>query len=258
MIYRRRKISQEEVLAVIRGERDYQDQKWAADGGSLLYTLYEHLAHIRSYVNIALMNISSSNYDERFEALRKIAATAVLAMEQNGIKPRTREVTNTDVNGTALVEAPILRWCPRCVGRDLFNLEIAKSVVACRDLLNSVINAAGESTSVVEESKKEEARNDSEFHDFCRFDTPEKQGQPGNYCGETSAQNYICTRDKGHEGRHVAHVGNGQAIDAWHNLKSESIDDGTRMTVALGASETIRYDDPSGGDFFGFDTKGII
>lgn len=76
------------VFAAINGERDYQDRRWPGSRHSNV----EFLVYIRSYVNEAL-EFASRNPDLEAAAvctnnLRKVAALAVAAMEQNGVLPR--------------------------------------------------------------------------------------------------------------------------------------------------------------------------
>src|SRR5690348_2933363 len=83
------------VYEVINEERDYQDSKWnedtTASGGKHSNT--EFLVYIRDYVEQAL-HYASRNSEQKVlpftqDALRKIAALAVAAMEQNGVINRT-------------------------------------------------------------------------------------------------------------------------------------------------------------------------
>lgn len=83
-----------EVYAAIDGERKYQ-LKWEnpelTDSGGE-HSNVEFLIYIRSYVNEALEAASRKPDPEarvqNTHALRKIAALAVAALEQNGVLPR--------------------------------------------------------------------------------------------------------------------------------------------------------------------------
>ena len=83
-----------EVYAVIDEERTYQSERWnsktTTSGG--IHSNTEFLVYIKDYVEEAL-HYACRNPDPdatRFSQhnLRKIAALAVAAMEQNGIKRR--------------------------------------------------------------------------------------------------------------------------------------------------------------------------
>lgn len=84
-----------EIYAAIDGERDYQDgwkDPTLTDSGGL-HSNVEFLTYIRSYLNEAL-EVSARKPDpearlQNTHALRKIAALAVAAMEQNGVLPRS-------------------------------------------------------------------------------------------------------------------------------------------------------------------------
>lgn len=78
-----------EVYEVINGERDHQERKWPAPD---IHSNVEWLVYIRDYVEESL-HFASRNGDpmvleQTQTALRKIAALAVAAMEQNGARPR--------------------------------------------------------------------------------------------------------------------------------------------------------------------------
>jgi len=86
--------SRADVYAAIDGERDYQ-KKWEnpdlTDSGGRHSNL-EFLVYIRDYVEEAL-HVSTRDPDPvarefTTHSLRKIAALAVAAMEQNGVLPR--------------------------------------------------------------------------------------------------------------------------------------------------------------------------
>lgn len=82
-------VQRAEIYAAIDGERDYQDKKWPAH----YHSNVEFLVYIRDYVDEAL-HLASRNDDSVTisactNGLRKIAALAVAAMEQNGVLPRT-------------------------------------------------------------------------------------------------------------------------------------------------------------------------
>ena len=83
-----------EVYAAIDGERTYQ-KKWEdpalTDSGGR-HSNVEFLTYLRSYVNEAL-EVATRKPDPEARvfcthSLRKIAALAVAAMEQNGVLPR--------------------------------------------------------------------------------------------------------------------------------------------------------------------------
>lgn len=83
-----------EVYAAIDGERDYQ-RKWEnpeLTDSNGRHSNVEFLVYIRSYANEALEVASRAPDPEarvqNTHAMRKIAALAVAAMEQNGVLPR--------------------------------------------------------------------------------------------------------------------------------------------------------------------------
>lgn len=89
-------VTRYEVYAVIDGERDYQegwkDPNLTDSGG--IHSNVEYLVYIRDYVEEALHVASRRPEPEsrvhNTHAMRKIAAMAVAAMEQNGVLPRDR------------------------------------------------------------------------------------------------------------------------------------------------------------------------
>lgn len=74
------------VYDAIDGERAYQDYRWPGHKHSNT----EFLVYIQHYVNEAFKAASTTDEygDAERDALRKIAALAVAAMEENGVKPR--------------------------------------------------------------------------------------------------------------------------------------------------------------------------
>lgn len=83
-----------EVFAAIEGERAYQETRWNPEttesGG--IHSNVEFLVYIRDYVEEAL-HFASRNPDPQAidftkHSLRKVAALAVAALEQNGVVPR--------------------------------------------------------------------------------------------------------------------------------------------------------------------------
>lgn len=83
-----------DVYAAIDGEREYQDERWngATTESHGKHSVTEFLVYIRDYVEEAL-HVVSRTADPGAQvfakhSLRKIAALAVAAMEQNGIEER--------------------------------------------------------------------------------------------------------------------------------------------------------------------------
>lgn len=82
------------VYELINGERDYQDKLWnehtTTSGGK--HSVTEFLVYIRDYTEEALHILSRNPEPEASERasenVRKIAALAVVCMEQNGAKSR--------------------------------------------------------------------------------------------------------------------------------------------------------------------------
>ena len=83
---------QEEALKAIIHEREYQNNKWGSTSSQGLHSNLEFLAYIRDYVEEAMhvcsRNADASARDFTQDSLRKIAALAVAAMEQNGVRYR--------------------------------------------------------------------------------------------------------------------------------------------------------------------------
>jgi ribonucleotide reductase beta subunit family protein with ferritin-like domain len=78
------KIEREIVYKAINQEREYQETRWPRPQHN--HTNTEYLVYIQYYVNQALTAVSCEDGDgATFPALRKIAALAVAAMEENGV-----------------------------------------------------------------------------------------------------------------------------------------------------------------------------
>lgn len=84
----------EQVIELIKEEREYQDLRWGSGISSCddNHSTLEWLVFIEDYVNEA-KHILSRNCDDQSTELskhimRKIAALAVAAMENNGSLPR--------------------------------------------------------------------------------------------------------------------------------------------------------------------------
>lgn len=89
------KTDRSKVYEVIDAEREYQDSRWHASSTDSegLHSNLEFLVYIRDYVEEA-MHFCSRNEDPvandfAKKSLRKIAALAVAAMEQNGVVARS-------------------------------------------------------------------------------------------------------------------------------------------------------------------------
>lgn len=81
------KVTREEVYKAIDGEREYQETRWERPAHA--HTNTEYLVYVQYYVNQALAAVSTQDGDgATFPALRKIAALAVAAMEENGVQFR--------------------------------------------------------------------------------------------------------------------------------------------------------------------------
>ena len=81
------KHERKDVYYAIDSEREYQEQRWPRPQHN--HTNTEYLVYIRYYVNKALDAVSYEDDDSStLPALRKIAALAVAAMEENGIEYR--------------------------------------------------------------------------------------------------------------------------------------------------------------------------
>jgi hypothetical protein len=78
--------TRKEIYAAIDGERNYQDERWPGHRHSVT----EFLVYINRYVLIGMEKMSKADNDnEALPELRKIAALAVAAMEENGVQFRT-------------------------------------------------------------------------------------------------------------------------------------------------------------------------
>ena len=81
------KATREKVYEAIDGERQYQDFRWRRPQHNHSNT--EFLVYINHYVQQAFAAVSMQDGDgATLSALRKIAALAVSAMEQNGVEYR--------------------------------------------------------------------------------------------------------------------------------------------------------------------------
>jgi hypothetical protein len=83
-------ISREEVYKAIDGERDYQDARWPGH----IHNESEYILYLRHYVDEAAKKASTldlsdvENMMKVLSDIRKIAALAVVCMEQNGVVHR--------------------------------------------------------------------------------------------------------------------------------------------------------------------------
>lgn len=82
--------SQQEVFGAITNERQYQDYRWSKPEHNHSNT--EFLVYIQTYTRKALEDATYTDEAETLQktqdALRKIAALAVAAMEINGVRRR--------------------------------------------------------------------------------------------------------------------------------------------------------------------------
>jgi len=88
-------MTREEVYKLIDGERNYQDVRWHDDDsghGTHVHSWEEWFMYIEDYIGEAKHIISRESapacYARASDIMRKVAAMAVCAMEQNGAKPR--------------------------------------------------------------------------------------------------------------------------------------------------------------------------
>ena len=87
-------LTRQEVYSAIDSERDYQDQIWNSETTSSngLHSPEEWFMYIEDYVNEAKHLLSrkslQESYPQSMEIMRKVAAMAVCAMEQNGTEKR--------------------------------------------------------------------------------------------------------------------------------------------------------------------------
>jgi len=87
------KLTRQQVYELIDGEREYQDKRWKVENGArVLHSPEEWLVYIEDYLNEAKHICSREEYGvceaKAMNIMRKIAAMAVCAMEQNGSQPR--------------------------------------------------------------------------------------------------------------------------------------------------------------------------
>ena len=88
------KATREQVYLAIDTERDYQDQKWTPETTTSngQHSFEEWFMYIEDYVNEAKHILSRKAKQEADQEaahiMRKVAAIAVAAMEQNGALPR--------------------------------------------------------------------------------------------------------------------------------------------------------------------------
>lgn len=89
------KSTRQEVYNAIDGERDYQEERWnpSTTPTAGVHSNLEFLVFIQDYVQEAMHKSSRDAGAELTftkHSLRKIAALAVAALEQNGVEPRTK------------------------------------------------------------------------------------------------------------------------------------------------------------------------
>lgn len=91
------KVARAQVYEAIDGEREYQNKKWNASTTTTAgqHNCEEFLMYIRDYteeaIHFACRNPAPSAETFMLNGLRKIAALAVAAMEQNGVALREDE-----------------------------------------------------------------------------------------------------------------------------------------------------------------------
>jgi len=82
------------VYELINGERDYQDKRWTSETTTSdgVHSVEEWFVYIEDYVNEAKHILSRKPKQiadqEGMDIMRKVAAMAVCAMEQNGAPAR--------------------------------------------------------------------------------------------------------------------------------------------------------------------------
>jgi hypothetical protein len=89
------KTNRKDVYDIVDSERNYQTERWSydvSDCGGIEHSNVEFLVYIRDYVEEAL-HYASRNPEQNVReftkhTMRKVAALAVAAMEQNGALKR--------------------------------------------------------------------------------------------------------------------------------------------------------------------------
>ena len=83
-----KQLSRKEVYECIDGERKYQDSRWGGEIHDDEHSVSEWLIFIRKHLNDAENAIYYSSTEEAMNAIRKITAMGVAAMESIGCPKR--------------------------------------------------------------------------------------------------------------------------------------------------------------------------
>lgn len=83
-----KKLNREEVYELINEERKYQDKVWGGAEYDANRTISDWLMFIRKYINDAENAVFNFNTEEAMDAIRKITAIGVAAMESKGCPKR--------------------------------------------------------------------------------------------------------------------------------------------------------------------------
>jgi hypothetical protein len=98
MKYVKQPLTFDQVCALLKGEREYQDKRWNTDGDPSKphqHTPEEWILYIEDYLQRARHTLACHDEDVAYpvtlEILRKITAMGVACLEQNGCNPRVKE-----------------------------------------------------------------------------------------------------------------------------------------------------------------------
>ena len=83
-----KKLTRKEVYEILDDERDYQDNKWGGSKHDDQHSISDWLIYIRIYLTEA--ENALYNGSDSMEAIRKITAMGVAAMEANGCPKRNK------------------------------------------------------------------------------------------------------------------------------------------------------------------------
>jgi hypothetical protein len=85
-----KKLERKEVYEIVDEERDYQDEKWGGTSHDNTHSVSDWLIFMRIYLTEAENALYQSSAEDAMDAVRKITAMGVAAMEANGCPKRKK------------------------------------------------------------------------------------------------------------------------------------------------------------------------
>jgi len=83
-----KQLNRKEVYDIINEERDYQDNKWGGGDHDETRSVSDWLIYMRIYLTKAENALYESSVEDAMDAVRKITAMGVAAMESKGCPKR--------------------------------------------------------------------------------------------------------------------------------------------------------------------------